>query len=582
MTLLKQFLWKNKKIVGMTFLFVCLQIIGTLGVPKLVATLIDEGIVTGQNSKIYTIGLQMVFVALLGTFSAIASSYFSALVSAKFGYQTRETYFDKFQQLSMKDADEFGSASLLTRMTNDVDNIQQMIVLFCQMILPAPIIAVFTIVMMLQYSMTLTLITLITLISVFIYAVVIYILMKKGTPLSLSIQPKMDRITVTLREFFTGVNMIRAFNNQDYEEKRTNQTFEKYATQMIRVNRVFAWVTPIAFLLMGIVYSAILWFGGSLVSEGTLQIGTVTAIVEYSMLTLAYLMTAAMVLVVVPKSMSSLRRIEEVLNQPIEIIDPENPSTASLNMDDEHVLSFEHVSFSYTKDSEPVLEDIHFKVPKGKTTAIVGGTGSGKSTIAKLLLRLNDVTSGQITLGGQPLQQLTQEMIRSKISYVPQKAFLFSGTILSNLQMGNEHATEEELTSAIRISQLEEVLDKLPKKLASFVAQGGDNYSGGQKQRMCIARALIKPADIYVFDDSFSALDYKTDAKLRTALHEEIADKTLIIVAQRLSTIMNADHIIVLDNGRIVGQGTHETLLATCLSYQEFAKSQGILKEGNI
>ena len=579
MTLLKQFLWKNKKIVGMTFLFVCLQIIGTLGVPKLVATLIDEGIVTGQNSKIYTIGLQMVFVALLGTFSAIASSYFSALVSAKFGYQTRETYFDKFQQLSMKDADEFGSASLLTRMTNDVDNIQQMIVLFCQMILPAPIIAVFTIVMMFQYSMTLTLITLI---SVFIYAVVIYILMKKGTPLSLSIQPKMDRITVTLREFFTGVNMIRAFNNQDYEEKRTNQTFEKYATQMIRVNRVFAWVTPIAFLLMGIVYSAILWFGGSLVSEGALQIGTVTAIVEYSMLTLAYLMTAAMVLVVVPKSMSSLRRIEEVLNQPIEIIDPENPSTASLNMDDEHVLSFEHVSFSYTKDSEPVLEDIHFKVPKGKTTAIVGGTGSGKSTIAKLLLRLNDVTSGQITLGGQPLQQLTQATIRSKISYVPQKAFLFSGTILSNLQMGNEHATEEELTSAIRISQLEEVLDKLPKKLASFVAQGGDNYSGGQKQRMCIARALIKPADIYVFDDSFSALDYKTDAKLRTALHEEMADKTLIIVAQRLSTIMNADHIIVLDNGRIVGQGTHETLLATCLSYQEFAKSQGILKEGNI
>lgn len=579
MTLLKQFLWKNKKIVGMTFLFVCLQIMGTLGVPKLVATLIDEGIVTGQNSKIYTIGLQMVFVALLGTFSAIASSYFSALVSAKFGYQTRETYFDKFQQLSMKDADEFGSASLLTRMTNDVDNIQQMIVLFCQMILPAPIIAVFTIVMMLQYSMTLTLITLI---SVFIYAVVIYILMKKGTLLSLSIQPKMDRITVTLREFFTGVNMIRAFNNQDYEEKPTNQTFEKYATQMIRVNRVFAWVTPIAFLLMGIVYSAILWFGGSLVSEGTLQIGTVTAIVEYSMLTLAYLMTAAKVLVVVPKSMSSLRRIEEVLNQPIEIIDPENPSTASLNMDDEHVLSFEHVSFSYTKDSKPVLEDIHFKVPKGKTTAIVGGTGSGKSTIAKLLLRLNDVTSGQITLGGKPLQQLTQEMIRSKISYVPQKAFLFSGTILSNLQMGNEHATEEELTSAIRISQLEEVLDKLPKKLASFVAQGGDNYSGGQKQRMCIARALIKPADIYVFDDSFSALDYKTDAKLRTALHEEMADKTLIIVAQRLSTIMNADHIIVLDNGRIVGQGTHETLLATCLSYQEFAKSQGILKEENI
>lgn len=374
--------------------------------------------------------------------------------------------------------------------------------------------------------------------------------------------------------------MIRAFNNQEYEERRTNQTFEEYADQMIKVNRIFAWVTPIAFLLMGIVYSTILWFGGTLVSNGSLQIGIVTAIVEYSMLTLAYLMTAAMVLVVIPKSISSLKRIEEILEAPIEIKEPEQPKNELLSLTEEQILSFKHVSFSYSKDSEPVLEDLHFDILRGKTTAIVGGTGSGKSTIAKLLLRLNDTTSGEILLGGQPLQELEQTMIRQIISYVPQKAFLFSGTIRSNLAMGHEEASSEQLNQALRISQLEEVLAKLPAGLDSFVAQGGDNYSGGQKQRMCIARALIKPAEIYVFDDSFSALDYKTDATLRQALQDEMSDKTLVIVAQRLSTIMHADTIIVLDNGKIVGEGKHEQLLANCDSYQEFAKSQGIVKEG--
>ncbi|MFS0983707.1 ABC transporter ATP-binding protein [Enterococcus durans] len=577
MQLLKQFLQKNKKIVFFTFLFICLQIIGTLGVPKLVVTLIDVGIASGEKTKIYAIGGQMLIVALFGSLAAIASSYFSALVSAKLGYQTRERYFAKFQQLSIKDADHFGTSSLLTRMTNDVDNLQQMLVLFCQLILPAPIIALFTLVMMFQYSFTLTMITLT---SVVLYAGVIYFLMKKGTPLSLKIQPKMDRITITLREFFTGVTMIRAFNNQEYEERRTNQTFEEYADQMIKVNRIFAWVTPIAFLLMGIVYSTILWFGGTLVSNGSLQIGIVTAIVEYSMLTLAYLMTAAMVLVVIPKSISSLKRIEEILEAPIEIKEPEQPKNELLSLTEEPILSFKHVSFSYSKDSEPVLEDLHFDILRGKTTAIVGGTGSGKSTIAKLLLRLNDTTSGEILLGGQPLQELEQTMIRQIISYVPQKAFLFSGTIRSNLAMGHEEASSEQLNQALRISQLEEVLAKLPAGLDSFVAQGGDNYSGGQKQRMCIARALIKPAEIYVFDDSFSALDYKTDATLRQALQDEMSDKTLVIVAQRLSTIMHADTIIVLDNGKIVGEGTHEQLLANCDSYQEFAKSQGIVKEG--
>ncbi|HAZ1119226.1 TPA: ABC transporter ATP-binding protein [Enterococcus faecium] len=573
MSILKTFLQKNKGLALLTFVMICLQIAGTLGVPKLVAKLIDTGIASGEASVIKKIGVEMLLVAFLGTIAAVASSYFSALTSARFGFQTREKYFRKFQQLSMKDISRFSSGSLLTRMTNDVDNVQQMIVLFCQMILPAPVICVFTILMMFRYSL---LLTWVTLISVVFYVWIVYRLMKRGAPLSLSIQPKMDRITITLREFFTGINMIRAFDNQSYEEKRTNKSFADYANQMIKVNRIFAWVTPIAFLLMGIVYASILWFGGNLVAEGALQIGVVTAVVEYSMLTLAYLMIAAMVLVIIPKSFASLRRIEEILQAEIEIEEETIKTVAEPTFDQTNAAAFEHVTFKYTEISDPVLEDIDFTIPKGKTTAIVGGTGSGKSSLAKLLLRLSDPTIGKVTLGGIPLTQMTQEQIRSHISYVPQKAFLFSGTILSNLQMGNEYASTEELSKAIKIAQLEELVDTLPDGLDSFVAQGGSNYSGGQKQRICIARALIKPAEIYVFDDSFSALDYKTDAALRAALHKHMSEKTLVIVAQRLSTIQQADNIIVLDEGKIVGQGTHEELLSNCQTYQEFAKSQGI------
>ncbi|HEM8485278.1 TPA: ABC transporter ATP-binding protein [Enterococcus faecium] len=573
MSILKTFLQKNKGLALLTFVMICLEIAGTLGVPKLVAKLIDTGIASGEASVIKKIGVEMLLVAFLGTIAAVASSYFSALDSARFGFQTREKYFRKFQQLSMKDISRFSSGSLLTRMTNDVDNVQQMIVLFCQMILPAPVICVFTILMMFRYSL---LLTWVTLISVVFYVWIVYRLMKRGAPLSLSIQPKMDRITITLREFFTGINMIRAFDNQSYEEKRTNKSFADYANQMIKVNRIFAWVTPIAFLLMGIVYASILWFGGNLVAEGALQIGVVTAVVEYSMLTLAYLMIAAMVLVIIPKSFASLRRIEEILQAEIEIEEETIKTVAEPTFDQTNAAAFEHVTFKYTEISDPVLEDIDFTIPKGKTTAIVGGTGSGKSSLAKLLLRLSDPTIGKVTLGGIPLTQMTQEQIRSHISYVPQKAFLFSGTILSNLQMGNEYASTEELSKAIKIAQLEELVDTLPDGLDSFVAQGGSNYSGGQKQRICIARALIKPAEIYVFDDSFSALDYKTDAALRAALHKHMSEKTLVIVAQRLSTIQQADNIIVLDEGKIVGQGTHEELLSNCQTYQEFAKSQGI------
>ncbi len=573
MKLMKEFIKENKWIVLATTLTICLQIAGTLGVPKLVGKLIDVGIVSGDQQVIKTIGIQMFLVAFIGTIAAIISSYLSALVAAKFGFQVRGLFFKKFQQFSMKNVDKFGSNSLLTRMTNDVDNVQTMIVLFCQLIFPAPIISLFALVMTFSYSVSLAWVTLA---SIVFYLVVVYFLMKKGTPLSLKIQPKMDRITTTLREFFTGINMIRAFNNQDFEEQRTNQTFKNYAESMSKVNQIFALITPVAFLLMGVVYASILWFGGNLVAVGTLQIGTVTAVIEYTLLTLAYLMIAAMVLVVIPRSVASLNRLQEVLSEEIEISDPHTEATIAYHPE-KALICFDHVTFQYTETADPVLENVSFVIPKGKTTAIVGATGAGKSTLVKLLLRINDVTAGTISYSGTDIRSLSQQTIRQVISYVPQKTFLFSGTILSNLLMGNAEATTEEIRTALEISQSSEFIDSLPQGIESFVAQGGANYSGGQKQRMCIARALIKPADVYIFDDSFSALDYKTDAALRAALHAQMSDKTLLIVAQRLSTIMNADNIIVLDEGRIVGQGTHADLLTTNSYYQDFAKSQGIL-----
>ncbi|MBO0446095.1 ABC transporter ATP-binding protein [Enterococcus ureilyticus] len=577
MKIIQFFIKKNRKLIFVTVISLCLQIIGTLGVPMLVAQLIDVGIASGDKQSIKTIGLQMLAMALFGALAAILGSYLSAKVAAKFGFETRTLFFDKLQTFSIKDADRFGTGSLLTRMTNDVDNIQQMIVLFLQLILPAPIIAIFSLYMTFTYSATLALVPLIAIAA---FALIVYILMKKGTPLSLSIQPKMDKIIVTLREFFTGINMIRAFNNQDYEEERTNKTFSDYANGMIRVNRIFAFITPVAFLLMGIVFSSILWFGGNLVALGTLQIGTVSAVVEYSLLTLSYLMIAAMVLVMVPRSFASVKRIEEILNTQDEISDPKQSATLKASGCENALIDLTHVTFSYDQADEPVLEDIHFSIPKGKITAIVGGTGSGKSTVAKLLLRLSDVSEGAILFDGVDIRNVTQEELRSKISYVPQKAFLFSGTIKSNLLMGYPEATKTDMDRAATIAQLSSYLTTLENGYESFVAQGGTNFSGGQRQRLCIARALIKPADIYIFDDSFSALDYQTDAALRLALKEEMSDKTLLIVAQRLSTIQQADSIIVLDEGKIVGQGTHSQLLQNNQTYQEFARSQGMLTKG--
>ncbi|WP_270607700.1 ABC transporter ATP-binding protein [Enterococcus thailandicus] len=570
MKVLKNFLLQNKGIVALTSSFIVLQIIGILGVPMLVARLINLGILKNDLDAIKLIAIQMIIVTVLGTIAAVIGSYLSGILGGRFGRQIRKSFFQKFQELSISDIDKIGSSTLLTRMTNDVDNVQQMIVMFCQLILPAPIIAVFALTMTYLNAPNLLWIPLV---AILFYLVVLLFLLKKGTPIALSIQPKMDRITTKLREFFTGINMIRAFNNQDHEEMKTNESFTNYANQMIQVNKIFAFITPTAFLIMGVVYASILWVGGYLVGNQTIQIGNIAAITEYALLALSYLMLAAMVFVVIPRSVASLKRLEEVMDFEPSISDPE---PFSFQIRDASAASYQNVSFAYGKESNPVIEKISFTIPAGKTTAIVGATGSGKSTLMKLLLRINNPTSGEIKLNDIPTTALTQSSIREQVAYVPQKAFLFKGTIKSNLLMGKADATPAEIDQAAKISQLKSFVDTLPDKYESFTAQGGSNYSGGQKQRICIARALIKPASMYVFDDSFSALDYQTDAALREALTKELSNKTLVIIAQRLSTIAHADHIILMENGKIAGEGTHQELLCTNKIYQEIAASQGM------
>ncbi|MDT2830645.1 ABC transporter ATP-binding protein [Vagococcus carniphilus] len=574
MTYMKQFLKRNKGLFFLTIIALAFQTIGTLAVPFLIGKLIDTGISSGNQKLVISIGIQMLIVAIIGSLAAVLGSFLSAKLAANYGYEIRKDFYQKTQELSIQKMDSFGVSSLLTRMMNDVTNVQRALMMIFQLILPAPIICVFAIVMTFINSPTLAIIPLI---SIVIYLVAVFYLLKKGLPLSSSIQQKLDAMVTKLREFFNGINMIRAFDNQETEETKTNHRFKDYADSMIAVNKIFSFLTPVAYLIMGLVFSLIIWVGSLLVGQGQLQIGTVTAIIEYSMQTLGYLIVAAMVLVTLPRSIASLKRIDKVLETPSEFVAATNSRNTSVT--DDVLVRFDDVTFSYN-DAEPILENISFDILKGKTTAIVGGTGSGKSTVAKLLLNLSDINSGDILVHNRSLSNWKQEDLRQIISYTPQKAFLFSGSIESNLLMGNSHASKNDMDRAIKTAQADSFIFNQKEGYQTAVSQGGSNFSGGQKQRISIARALIKPADLYVFDDSFSALDYQTDAKLRKALKTEMSEQTFLIIAQRLSTIQEADQIIVLDEGKIVGKGTHEVLLSTNKIYQEFAISQGIQLKG--
>ncbi|MBU6135451.1 ABC transporter ATP-binding protein [Clostridium tertium] len=574
MKYLKLFLKESKSKVGITLIMLLGQVVGTLLIPYLIAGIVDNGILKGDMNEILHIGVQMIIVLLITTIAAVLGSYYSADLAAVFGYYLRDKIFRKSQELSIHEFDTIGVSSMITRTTSDISNLQQNFGLALQLIVPAPLIIGTSIIMTAYTSFSLALILIL---SVIIFIAFSGLVLKKSIFISKRVQSKLDYINQVIRESITGIRVIRAFGNEKYEEGRSGKAFKSYATDMIKLNKLFAILNPIIWLIIGLSIAIIVWIGGILSMKGTMEIGQITAVTEYSIITLSYLIMATTTSVTLPKMKSCLDRIEEVLEINPEIQDSNIEKQCT--KDKYAVVEFENVSFFYHGAEEPVISNLSFSCNKGETTAIIGSTGSGKSTIANLILRLHDIDQGEIRIDGVDIRSLSQNELRNTIGYIPQKAFLFSGTIEDNLKMGYKEATKEDMKKALSISQSESFVNKLPKGLQSKVSQGGSNFSGGQKQRLSIARALIRKVPIYIFDDSFSALDLKTDAALRKSLKENMTDAAKIIIAQRVSTIMNADQILVLDEGHLVGIGKHAELMKNCSVYQAIAKSQMNIKE---
>lgn len=574
MKYLKLFLKESKSKVGITLIMLLGQVVGTLLIPYLIAGIVDNGILKGDMNEILHIGVQMIIVLLITTIAAVLGSYYSADLAAVFGYYLRDKIFRKSQELSIHEFDTIGVSSMITRTTSDISNLQQNFGLALQLIVPAPLIIGTSIIMTAYTSFSLALILIL---SVIIFIAFSGLVLKKSIFISKRVQSKLDYINQVIRESITGIRVIRAFGNEKYEEGRSGKAFKSYATDMIKLNKLFAILNPIIWLIIGLSIAIIVWIGGILSMNGTMEIGQITAVTEYSIITLSYLIMATTTSVTLPKMKSCLDRIEEVLEINPEIQDSNIEKQCT--KDKYAVVEFENVSFFYHGAEEPVISNLSFSCNKGETTAIIGSTGSGKSTIANLILRLHDIDQGEIRIDGVDIRSLSQNELRNTIGYIPQKAFLFSGTIEDNLKMGYKEATKEDMKKALSISQSESFVNKLPKGLKSKVSQGGSNFSGGQKQRLSIARALIRKVPIYIFDDSFSALDLKTDAALRKSLKENMTDAAKIIIAQRVSTIMDADQILVLDEGNLVGIGKHAELMKNCSVYQAIAKSQMNIKE---
>ena len=579
MKILRTYIKENIGILSLGAIFLTLNTFATLAIPFQISNIINLGIMKKDIDMVYSTSIKMVIILIIGTATGIIANHFVALFATNFTKKNRKLLIRNLESLTVDQINDFGVASLVTRMGNDNNNAQRLIVAFFQMILPSPIMAVISIFMTIKLSPTLALIPLFTIL-VFAFAIVLTLF--KSLPYILKVQKKLDRMTLVLRERFIGAKIIRAFDNSKKERDKFNDVAQEYTDNYIIINKKFALLSPMAFALMSVVITLIIFFGAMKVLNNTLEIGSITAIVEYSLTTIAALIMSSMVLVQMPKAVVSIERIEEVLNVTSEIKDKEELKDNSYYEDilkqNPISLTFDNVCFRYKGAEKQILKNISFSIKAGERFAIVGATGSGKSTIAKVLLRLNDIESGRILINGVNTLDLPLNCLRNQISYTPQKAYIFSGKIKDNFRFTNKDMTDEEMIKIAKIAQSYDFIDSLPDKFDSFVAQGGTNFSGGQKQRLSIARALSKDANIYLFDDSFSALDYATDAKLRKELKTFLKDKITIIIAQRLNTIADADKIIVLKDSEITGMGTHQELLESNQEYIELAKSQGILE----
>lgn len=588
MRLLLRTIKPYKALVAATLAALLLDVAGTLYVPTMLAGMINQGVTSGNTDFIIGQGLKMLVACCCASGGALLGNYLCARLASYVGRDIRNAVYDASLAYSGGDFEEFGTGSMITRTLNDVNVIQQTVMLATQAMLPVPIICVMGTVLSFRVDAQMGAMMLAVVSVVMVFAV---IAVRRAAPIFEKMQGFIDRMNVVLRENIVGVRVIRAFGKERHEEGRMGRVFTDYADAAIKVNWIFAGVDCFSFCLMNIAEVLLMWLGGNRVGAHAMEIGNISAVVEYAMLIMFYIMMAQFVALMVPRAIVCLQRCAEVIEKKPSIVDGtgsaplapgpngkvatagEDGAFNASPSDAAPVATFDHVSFRFPDADEDTLHDIDFSCRRGQTTAIIGSTGSGKSTIAKMLLRLHEVTEGSVRFPGADVRSMTQHDLRERIAYVPQKAWLFSGTIASNLRDGRAGATETELRHALDVAQSDFVWG-LPERLDAPVAQGGTNFSGGQRQRLAIARALMKRADLYIFDDSFSALDFKTDAALRRALKPETRNAAVLIIAQRINTILHADQIVVLKDGRIVGKGTHEELMEGCEVYREIAESQ--------
>lgn len=550
--------------------FMIIQVLADLYLPTLTSNIIDKGVAKGDVDYIWQTGFVMIGFSLISILAAIANTFFATRESQKLGKQLRTEVYQKAENLTKDKFDKYGTASLITRTTNDVTQIQLVMQMFLRMMINAPITLVGASILAYQKDHQLTRIFLVV---IPVMIILIGGIMYFAVPLFKSMQKKTDRLNLVFREGLTGVRVIRAFDKTRFEENRFDLANKDYTNTAIKVNTIVALMMPLMTLIMSGTNVAITWFGGHYIANMTLEVGNLIAFMTYAMQILISFMMLSAIFIMVPRAQASADRINEVLEENAGIVDPEQPETVALAGKDAS-LSFEQVNYRYHGAEKLALEDINFEASSGDIVAIIGGTGSGKTTLVNLIPRLYDIESGEIAINGTSITDMTQYNLRELMGFVPQKAVLFSGTIRENMQYGKEDATDEMIWKALEIAQAKDFVSEMEDGLDSHVEQGGGNFSGGQRQRLAIARALVKEADIYVFDDSFSALDFKTDAKLRQALKENMTESITVLVAQRVSTVMDADTILVLDEGKLVGKGTHKELLATNETYKEIVNSQ--------
>ena len=570
-------------IIGV-IVFVFLQSLSELYLPTLMSDIVDTGVVDGNINYIIRIGMWMILIAIIAMICSVLGSYLAAKVATRFGRDLRTKVFSKVESFSLEEFDKKGTASLIIRTTNDITQIQRLAVIMLRMFLRAPLLFIGGIIMAVSKDTKLSLVFVVILP---ILSIIIFFVAKKSMFLFKSMQTKLDKLNLVLREYLTGIRVIRAFNREVYEKKKFHRANLNLTETAIKVNKLMAILMPLMMLILNLTIVAIIWFGSIRINNGGMQVGDLMAFIQYASQIMFALIMVSMMFIMVPRAAVSANRINEVLDIEPKIKDPIIPKKSKLDIengiklegiikekDKRGYLKFDKVSFSYHGAEEAVLDNISFNAKPGELTAIIGGTGSGKSTLINLIPRFYEVTSGRILIDGMDIRKLTQEKLHAKIGLVPQKAVLFTGTIAENISFGNNNLSREEITKAAEIAQATEFISAMEQDYDSPIAQGGTNLSGGQKQRLSIARALAKHPEIYIFDDSFSALDFKTEAKLRVAIKKEIKNATTLIIAQRVTTVMDANQIIVLDEGKITGIGKHRELIKTCKVYREIVASQ--------